>query len=62
MTDHRFTRRDVIAAAAVLGLSGIDAFAGERRMHTREIPSSGERLPVIGLGTYSVFDVPSDPE
>ncbi len=61
MNDYRWTRRDVIAAAGALGLSGIDAFAGERRMHTRRIPSSGEQLPVIGLGTYSVFDVPSDP-
>jgi len=25
-------------------------------MHTREIPSSGERLPVIGCGTYVGFD------
>lgn len=28
-------------------------------MRTAMIPSSGERLPVIGLGTYSVFDVES---
>lgn len=26
-------------------------------MHTRPIPSSGERLPVIGCGTYRGFDV-----
>ena len=26
-------------------------------MHTRSIPSSGEALPVIGLGTYRGFDV-----
>lgn len=26
-------------------------------MRTREIPGSGELLPVIGLGTYDVFDV-----
>ena len=26
-------------------------------MHTRPIPSSGERLPVIGCGTYVGFDV-----
>ena len=30
---------------------------------TRAIPSSGEKLPVIGLGTWRVFDVgPSQPE
>ena len=27
------------------------------RMSTRPIPSSGERLPVVGLGTYRGFDV-----
>lgn len=26
-------------------------------MHTRSIPSTGEQLPVIGLGTWSTFDV-----
>src|SRR5689334_13200449 len=32
-------------------------------MHTRPIPSSGERLPVIGLGTWQAFDVdPSEAE
>ena len=30
-------------------------------MITRPIPSSGEELPVLGLGTYEVFDVPSTP-
>ena len=29
-------------------------------MHTRPIPSSGEALPVIGLGTYRGFDVTRD--
>ncbi|MCH8306654.1 MAG: aldo/keto reductase [Proteobacteria bacterium] len=30
-------------------------------MLTRPIPASGEELPVIGLGTYIVFDVESTP-
>ncbi|GAB3881531.1 aldo/keto reductase [Spirosoma agri] len=30
---------------------------------TRQIPSSGERLPVVGLGSWQQFDVgPSDPD
>lgn len=29
---------------------------------TRPIPSSGERLPAVGLGTWQVFDVASDPK
>jgi diketogulonate reductase-like aldo/keto reductase len=32
------------------------------RMLTRTIPSSGEKLPVIGLGTWSVFDVDLTPD
>src|SRR3970282_68593 len=30
-------------------------------MHTRPIPASGERLPVVGLGTWQTFDVGDDP-
>lgn len=32
----------------------------ESRMLSRAIPSSGERLPVIGLGTWQTFDVGAD--
>ena len=35
------------------------AFPQEQRL-TRKIPSSGESLPAIGLGTWQVFDVGSD--
>ena len=31
--------------------------AGDQTMQTRAIPSSAERLPVVGLGTYRSFDV-----
>jgi len=30
-------------------------------MKTKPIPRSGEQLPIIGLGTYNVFDVESTP-
>ncbi len=36
------------------------AFPQEQRL-TRKIPSSGESLRAIGLGTWQVFDVGSDP-
>jgi len=58
------TRRDVLrlgAASACLGLfPGLATAATSLR--TREIPSSGEALPVIGLGTSRVFDVGGDAE
>jgi len=30
-------------------------------MHKRPIPSSGEMLPVVGLGTWQSFDIGDDP-
>ena len=37
------------------------SFSRDEKMLTRPIPASGEELPVIGLGTYRVFDVASTP-
>lgn len=56
-----WTRRDVIQLAAAAGLLPAIAAAEDEQMITRPIPSSGERLPVIGLGTWQVFDVESTP-
>jgi diketogulonate reductase-like aldo/keto reductase len=54
-----WNRRQVLAAAAALGVTP-GAVMGERAtMLAKKIPSSGEILPVIGLGTYGVFDVDS---
>ena len=56
------TRREVAkllggtAAAAVLPISA-RAASESPTMLTRTIPSSGEKLPVIGLGTWRAFDV-----
>jgi diketogulonate reductase-like aldo/keto reductase len=58
-----WNRREILAAGAAIGvLPGIalsEEFAG---MHSKPIPASGESLPVIGLGTYNVFDVESSPD
>jgi diketogulonate reductase-like aldo/keto reductase len=54
-----WNRREVIAAGAALGLLPSVGTAKDASMLTRPIPVSGERLPVIGLGTYDVFDVTS---
>lgn len=53
------TRRKLMKLAVAMGFAPPLAVADDAEMHTRAIPVSDERLPVIGLGTYSVFDVPS---
>ena len=62
MTNPLWTRREALAAAAAVGALPLTGMTDERRMLMRPIPSSGEPLPVIGLGTYSVFDVASTAE
>jgi len=59
MSIRPWTRRETLLAAGALGLTPVAGFSEERMMIARPIPSSGEELPVIGLGTYSVFDLPS---
>lgn len=54
-----WTRRDFLQLAAAAGLLPAVTVAEDEQMRTRAIPSSGERLPVIGLGTWQVFDVES---
>ncbi len=56
------TRREFLIASATVGSVPMPALArGKEEMLTRTIPSSGEELPAIGLGTYEVFDVASTP-
>ncbi len=59
MTIGLWTRRDALAAAGALALVPLTGVAADHRMRTRPIPATGEALPVIGLGTYDVFDVAS---
>jgi diketogulonate reductase-like aldo/keto reductase len=54
---NRWNRRQVLAAAAALGVAPGSVMGEQPGMLRKKIPSSGEALPVIGLGTYSVFDV-----
>jgi diketogulonate reductase-like aldo/keto reductase len=58
MTLSRSTFLQLAAAALA---SGRAAAQTGPRMHTRKIPSSGELLPVVGCGTWRVFDVGSSP-
>ena len=61
MTRSLWTRRDALIAGAALGAAPLVGRAEERAMINRLIPASDERLPVIGLGTYMVFDIDSAP-
>ena len=56
-----WTRREALAAAAAAVSLPLVGMTAGNRMMTRPIPSSDEPLPVVGLGTYSVFDVASTP-
>jgi diketogulonate reductase-like aldo/keto reductase len=58
----QWNRRDLIKLGAAAGLLPSLALAEEASMITRPIPVSGEALPVVGLGTWQVFDVESTPE
>jgi diketogulonate reductase-like aldo/keto reductase len=51
-------RRRTLGALAGLAVAG-KARAREA-MHARPIPASGEKLPVIGVGTWQTFDVGGD--
>jgi aryl-alcohol dehydrogenase-like predicted oxidoreductase len=52
----RITRRDFAALAGGLLLSAKATAQTEAPLTTRAIPGSGERIPVVGLGTGYVFD------
>lgn len=74
-TQNGMSRRDFIKIASASALSMSlgplnsifkSAFAEEKNqqisMRTRPIPSTGEELPVVGVGTWQQFDVSPSPE
>jgi len=62
MMNNSWNRRDVLGAAVALGLAPNLSFSESEEMLTRLIPGTSESLPVIGLGTYEVFDVAGSAE
>lgn len=52
----------VAGAAFGAALIGEEPAMAAAAMSTRPIPSTGEAMPVIGLGTWQVFDVGPDPQ
>jgi diketogulonate reductase-like aldo/keto reductase len=61
----KLDRRSLLRALAAIGAGALvaprTAAAQSSPLLTRKIPSSGEALPLIGLGTWVVFNVGSDP-
>ena len=51
-----WSRRELLSLGALLALPR-PAFAKAPSMITRPIPSSGEPIPVIGMGSYQTLDV-----
>ena len=61
----RRSRRNLLGALAAIGacaaLSTASGQAPPRATLTRPIPSTGEPLPLVGLGSWITFNVGNDP-
>jgi aryl-alcohol dehydrogenase-like predicted oxidoreductase len=65
----QLTRKDFLKGSAAVGLmvaGGVGGFAGGARAATliqRAIPRTGEKIPIVGVGTAWIYDVaPNDPK
>src|SRR5258705_7246646 len=57
---RRGALRSLLALGASIALQPIRGAAQQRPFLTRPIPSSGEPLPVVGLGSWITFNVGND--
>src|SRR5262245_2412158 len=61
---ERQTRRAVLKGIGALGIAwslpGASAYAATGTIFTKPIPSTGEQLPVVGMGSWITFDVGED--
>ncbi len=60
MWNRRRTLATLAAGASVLAVSSL-TLGQSRGILTRPIPSSGEQLPAVGLGSWITFNVGNDP-
>ena len=58
---RRFFLQGLCMLSAGIALMPKSIFGGNRKPVTRAIPSTGEQIPVIGMGTSRTFDVGKDP-
>lgn len=62
-TSVTLSRRQVLQSGLACGLAAVwPALAAAEGLQTRTIPSSGEALPVLGLGSWITFNVGNDAE
>jgi diketogulonate reductase-like aldo/keto reductase len=56
------SRRDLLRLLGGVGASLAlgPAFGQDKKIMTRKIPSTGEQIPAVGLGTWQVFDAGND--
>ena len=59
---HTLNRRKFLASLAAVGAAARmhGALAASPAMHTKPIPGSGEKLPIIGMGSFVTFNVGAD--
>ncbi len=60
MNSWRLSRRAVLGGLAALPFTGRMSVAAEGAPITRAIPSSGEEIPVVGMGSWITFNVGAD--
>lgn len=65
-SNNMYTRREaskLIAGTAIVGflVPSLMSF-NQKTMNERKIPSTGEGLPIVGLGTWQSFDIGNDPK
>ncbi|MDY7396486.1 aldo/keto reductase [Aureibaculum sp. 2210JD6-5] len=62
MKNNIYTRREVLkltglSTLGLLAYPGLMSYKLKEKMLLREIPSSKQKIPVVGLGTWQTFDV-----
>jgi diketogulonate reductase-like aldo/keto reductase len=60
METRRKLLQGLLATTAATGFVRLDAHAQSDTLHTKPIPSTGEHLPLVGLGSWITFNVGSD--